>query len=76
MPWKPSEAKKHTRKAKSAKAERQWADVANSVLAKTGDDGRAIRAANAVIARRKARGAKSDAARKGATDFAHRVGRP
>ena len=52
MPWVPGDAGKHNRKAKSGKASRQWAAVANSVLSKTGNDARAIREANAVIARR------------------------
>lgn len=52
MPWKPSDASSKTRKAKSPIAKRQWRDVANSVLAKTGSEGRAIREANAVIKRR------------------------
>ncbi len=48
MPWTPEDAHKHSKLAKGAKA-RQWAHVANAVLAKTGDDARAIREANAVI---------------------------
>ncbi len=38
--------------AKSPTAQRQWRDVANAVLAKTGDDARAIREANAAVAKR------------------------
>lgn len=53
MPWKPSSAPKHTKRAKSATAKRQWAHVADGVLAKTGDEKRAIREANAVVKRRK-----------------------
>ncbi len=52
MPWQSSDAARHTRKAKSAKARSQWKEVANSVLARTGNDARAVRAANSVIARR------------------------
>ena len=52
MPWTAQDAKRHNKKAKSGKASRQWAAVANSVLAKTGNDVKAIREANAVIARR------------------------
>ena len=52
MPWTAKDAPRHTRKAKSATAKRQWREVANSVLARTGNDARAIRSANAVIARR------------------------
>ena len=32
-------------------AKRLWAEIANQVLARTGDEGRAIREVNAVIAR-------------------------
>lgn len=55
MPWTPdSGPARHTKKAKSAGAKKQWSAVANNVLAKTGDEGRAVREANAVIRRRKA----------------------
>jgi len=47
--WHPE---KHTKKAKTAKRKRQWRHVADSVLKKTGDEGRAVRAANAVVGRR------------------------
>ena len=50
MPWKPSDALRHTKKATTAKKKRQFADVADSVLAKTGDEGRAIREASAAVA--------------------------
>ncbi len=53
MPWTPSDAARKTRKASSAKKKRQWRDVANGVLKKTGNEGRAIREANAVVGRRK-----------------------
>ena len=53
MPWTAKQASSHTKKAKSAVAKRQWKDVADSVLKTTGNEGRAIREANAVIARRK-----------------------
>jgi len=52
MPWKPSDSTRHTKKARSQKAASQWSKVANSVLARTGNDARAVRSANAVIARR------------------------
>jgi hypothetical protein len=32
MPWKPKEAKGHTKKASSGILQRQWSDVANSML--------------------------------------------
>lgn len=50
MPW--TAAAKHNKKA-TGKAAKQWSAVANNVLARSGNDGRAIREANAVIARRK-----------------------
>lgn len=53
MPWPASKATSFTKKAKSPKAKRQWAAVADSELARTGDEGRAIRAANAVVKRGK-----------------------
>jgi hypothetical protein len=55
MPWSPKDASRFTRKAKGPKAKRQFAHVANVVLAKTGDEGRAIRSANAAVAKRKKR---------------------
>jgi len=56
MPWVSKDASRHTKKAKSPTAKRQWRHVANSVLKSTGDEGRAIREANAVVKRRKKRG--------------------
>ncbi len=53
MPWSPADASKKTRKAATPKGKRQWAHVANGVLAKTGDEVRAIKEANAAAARRK-----------------------
>jgi hypothetical protein len=51
MPWTPEDATSHTKKATTGTAKRHWAEIANQVLEKTGDEGRAIREANAVIAR-------------------------
>ena len=51
MPWTPDDAPSHTKKAASVKAKRLWADVANKILEETADEGRAVREANAVIAR-------------------------
>jgi len=53
MPWSAADASSKTKKAKTPVAKRQWRDVADTVLSKTGDEGRAIREANAVIKRRK-----------------------
>jgi hypothetical protein len=52
MPWGASDATRHTKKAKSPKAKRQWSDVANSILAQTGDEARAVRGANAAVKKR------------------------
>lgn len=52
MPWTPKDSARHTKKAKAPVARRQWAEVADSVLAKTNNEGRAVREANAVVKRR------------------------
>lgn len=52
MPWSPKDAGGKTKKAKSPAAKKQWASTANSVLAKSGDEGRAVRIANAAVAKR------------------------
>ena len=51
MPWTAEDAERHTKKADSSKRQRMWAEIANSVLAETGDEGRAIREANAMVGR-------------------------
>jgi len=53
MPWKPSQATKFTRKAKSPAAKKQFAAVANKVLQQSGDEGKAVRIANTVVAKRR-----------------------
>lgn len=51
MPWTPGDGPaRHTKKADTPKKKRVWSHVANSVLAETNDEGRAIREANAVVA--------------------------
>lgn len=56
MPWTASDGPaRHTKKAKSAVAKRQWRDVANSVLKRTGDEAQAVRTANGVIKKRRRR---------------------
>lgn len=52
MPWNKGDAKAKTKRANTPGKQKQWAAVANSVLAKTGSEARAIRTANAVIRRR------------------------
>ena len=51
MPWRPDDAPRHTHKADTEHLRRLWAEVANSVLAETSDEGRAVRSANAAVAR-------------------------
>ena len=51
MPWTDNDAEKHTHKATTPALKQLWAKVANESLDRTGDEGRAIREANAVIAR-------------------------
>lgn len=51
MPWTPNDAEKHTHKAATWRLKELWAKVANESLERTGDEGSAIREANAVIAR-------------------------
>jgi len=49
MPWKESDAQKKTRLATTPRLKRIWKRESNSVLSRTGDEGRAIRAANAAV---------------------------
>ena len=51
MPWTPRDAYRHTKKASTPNAQKQWAHVANSALERTGDEALAIREANAVVSR-------------------------
>jgi hypothetical protein len=52
MPWTPDDAERHTQKGTNWRLKELWAKVANECLERTGDEGRAIREANAVVARR------------------------
>jgi len=52
MPWTAKDAKASTKKAKSPAAKRQWSKVANAVLKKTGDEGKAKMYANAAVKKR------------------------
>lgn len=49
MPWTSRQARQHTHKATTPKKKRQFAAVANDVLKRTGDEGRAVRAGNAAV---------------------------
>jgi hypothetical protein len=51
MPWTSNDAERHTHKATTKALKELWAKVANEYLERTGDEGRAIREANAVVAR-------------------------
>lgn len=51
MPWTPSTAQAHDKKASTPKKRRQWADIANSLYAKGVPEGQAIREANGVLKR-------------------------
>ena len=53
MPWDSRGALRHTKKAKTPAAKKQWYTVANKVLEESGDEGSAIRIANAAVAKRK-----------------------
>jgi hypothetical protein len=52
MPWSPQDAERHTRKAATRALQELWAKIANETLERTGDEARAIREANSVVARR------------------------
>ena len=51
MPWTPDDAERHTHKATTRVLKQLWAKVANESLERTRDEGRAIREANAIVAR-------------------------
>jgi uncharacterized protein YdaT len=55
MPWTPKQAKGKTKKASSGILQRQWSDVANSMLKAGKSEASAIKGANAVVARNKAK---------------------
>jgi hypothetical protein len=56
MPWSPADAPRHDKAADTSKKRTVWARVADSVLAKTGDDGRAAHTANGVLKKLAERG--------------------
>lgn len=51
MPWTAKDVPGKTKKAKTAKRKRQWVDVANSALKRTGNEATAIKMANGVVAK-------------------------
>jgi len=66
LPWRPEDAPRHTHKADAPHLCRLWSEVANNIVAETGDEGRAVRAANAAVARQKRRWEVSDPGGRGA----------
>jgi hypothetical protein len=50
MPWTPDDGpSRHSKKANTPAKRRQWASTANAVREKTGDEGKAVRIANAAV---------------------------
>jgi uncharacterized protein YdaT len=49
MPWKLGDALRYTKSAASPKKKKQWTSVANAVLNRSGDEGKAIRIANSQV---------------------------
>ncbi len=49
MPWKPDDASGKTNKAKTSAEKKQWSSTANAVLKESGDEGKAVRIANAAV---------------------------
>lgn len=49
MPWKPGDAAQHTKAADTPAKRARWAKLANACLEHHGDEGRAIKIANAAM---------------------------
>lgn len=49
MPWKPSDAERHTKKASTPFKQRKWSEIANQLLKEGYSEGAAIRIANSII---------------------------
>jgi uncharacterized protein YdaT len=58
MPWQSKDATRFTKKATTGILKRQFADVANSMLKAGKSEGAAIRGANSVVAKHKAKTAR------------------
>lgn len=52
MIWTANSAKRHTKKAATPAKKRKWAKTANAVLKSSGNEGRAVRIANAAVKRK------------------------
>ncbi len=53
MPWSSRDSFEKTKKANTKSKKKKWAKVANAVLEKEGDEGMAIRIANASMNKKK-----------------------
>ena len=53
MPWTASQAHAKTHKASTKAKRKKWVRVANSILKQSGDEGKAIRIANAMMKHKK-----------------------
>lgn len=49
MPWTSADASAKTKKANTPAAKQAWSRIANAVLQKSGDEGKAVRIANAAV---------------------------
>lgn len=49
MPWTPADAARKTKKADTPEKQALWARVANATLLNTGNEGEAIKMANAAV---------------------------
>ncbi len=57
MPWSPQDGpSRHTKKANNPAKRKQWSSTANAVLEKTGDEGKAVRIANAAVKKHPSKG--------------------
>lgn len=52
MPWSASDARRHTKKARTPKQKRMWSHIANRLLGEGYSEGEAVRIANGVIKKR------------------------
>lgn len=55
MPWGPSDATKHTHKADTPEKQKKWSAIADAILRESGDEGKAIRIANAKVGKGKSK---------------------
>jgi|GEM_PF-932000 len=65
MPWKTSDATKHTKEADSNHLKKIWAAAANDSLKEDNDEGKAIRIANSAVKKEKLKHKKKEIEDKG-----------